>query len=97
VPIHQPGVAEHAVDTRGTGRDDIGIEHHEGETAVAFQGIFLVEVDDRAFLPVFEPPVAGDPGVVLVDLAVAFLPVIELALANAQPGDALLGRQFGPL
>ena len=57
----------------------------------------IVEVEDGLFLPVFQPVVAGDPAVVLVDLAVALLPVVELALRDAQPGEKLAGRDLGPL
>jgi hypothetical protein len=38
------------------------------------------------FLVVGEPVVARHPGVVLVDLAEAMLPVVEFARADAEPG-----------
>lgn len=96
VPFHQAGGAEHAVNAGGAGRHDIGIKHHEGEATVALQRILLMEIDDGSFFPVFEPPVAGDPAVVFVDLAVAFLPVIELARADSQPGDEAVSGDLGP-
>src|SRR5262245_61989940 len=54
-------------------------------------------VDDRLLLPVFQPPVAGNTGVVPVDLSVPLAPLVELALRDAQPGDQPLGRDLGRL
>jgi hypothetical protein len=56
-----------------------------------------VKLDDRLLFPVFEPPIAGNPTVVLVDFAVTFSPVVELAQADADPLDDLLGRDFRPI
>jgi len=39
--------------------------------------------------------VAGHQGVVFVDLAETPLPVVELAGADAEPGDEATSRQFG--
>jgi hypothetical protein len=48
----------------------------------------LAGEDADAFLfVVAEPVVAGHPGVVLVDLAEALFPVMELAGADADPGE----------
>jgi hypothetical protein len=46
-----------------------------------------VEFEDRRLLPRFEPPVAGDQGVVLVGGSVARLPIVELAGGDAEPAD----------
>jgi hypothetical protein len=46
-----------------------------------------VEVDDGLAFLGFEPVVAWDPGVVLVDLAVAVLPGVPLAGDDADPGE----------
>src|SRR5205085_2248817 len=48
---------------------------------------------DGFLLVVGEPVVARHPGVVLVDLAEAFLPVVELAVADADPGREVLRGQ----
>ena len=42
---------------------------------------------DTFLLVAGEPMIAGHPGVVLVDLAEALLPVVELAGADADPGQ----------
>jgi hypothetical protein len=42
-------------------------------------------------LVVAEPMVAGHPGVVLVDLAEAVLPIVELAGADADPAEEATG------
>jgi hypothetical protein len=46
-----------------------------------------MEVDDGLALLGFEPVVARDPGVVLVDLAVAVLPGVPLAGDDTDPGQ----------
>jgi hypothetical protein len=46
-----------------------------------------VEGDDGLLLFGFEPVVAGDPGVVLVGLAVAMLPGVPLAGGNPNPEE----------
>ena len=56
-----------------------------------------MKLDDRLLFPVFEPPVAGNPAVVLIDFAVMFSPVVELALTDADPLDDSLGRDFRPV
>jgi len=84
---HQPSIVEHPVDAGGTDGDDIGVEHHEGKSAVAFQGMPGVKVEDGLFLPGFQPPIAGDQRVVLVGQPVARTPVIELARGDSQPRD----------
>jgi hypothetical protein len=78
---------EDAVDAgRATG-DLVGIEHHEGQAAVTFERMLASEDADFVFFVVGEPVVAWDPGVVFVDLAEAFFPVVELAGADADPGE----------
>ena len=49
----------------------------------------------RCFFVVGEPVVAWHPGVVLVDLAEALFPVVELAGADADPGQEATGRDVG--
>src|SRR5512147_2459739 len=92
---HQSGIAEHAVDAGGADGDDVGIEHHEGKSAVAFEGMPGVEIKDCFLLPVFQPPIAGDQRVVLVGQAVAGAPVVELAGGDPQPGDELADGNLG--
>ena len=65
----------------------IGIEHHEGQAAIAFEGVLAGEGADAFFFVVGEPMIAWHPGVVFVDLAEAVLPVVELAAADADPGQ----------
>ena len=86
-----------ALGPSGASRDHIGIEHHEGQTAVAFLRVFVVKIDDGLLFPIFEPPIAWNPAVVLVDLAVPLPSVVKLALSDAQPGDKLLGWDLRPI
>jgi hypothetical protein len=55
------------------------------------------EGDDVAFLLLGEPVVAWQPGIVLVDLAVALLPVVELAGAQLDPAEEAAGGDVGPV
>ncbi len=86
-PASSPGAFEDAVDAGRAAGDDVGIEHHEGQAAVAFERVLAGEGADALFLVVGEPVVARHPGVVLVDLAEALFPVVELAGADADPGQ----------
>ena len=45
----QAGVVKNAPDAGGAASDDVAVEHHEGEPAIAFEGIGDGEVDDAAF------------------------------------------------
>src|SRR5437763_33692 len=54
-----------------------------------------MEVEDGLLLLESQPVVTGDPSIVLVDLAVAVLPVMELAVGDAQPGDVAAGGDVG--
>jgi hypothetical protein len=47
------------------------------------------------FFVVGKPVIAWDPGIVLVDLAEASLPVVELAGADADPGDEACDGDLG--
>jgi hypothetical protein len=74
----------------------VGVEHHEGEPAVALQRVPVVIIDDRLLFPVEKLPVVGYLAVVLIDHAKPLLPIVELAGADADPGNELLGRDFSP-
>jgi hypothetical protein len=50
---------------------------------------------DAQFLVVAEPVIAWDPGVVLIDLAEAVLPVVELAGTDAEPREEATSRDIG--
>jgi hypothetical protein len=50
---------------------------------------------DAEFFVVGEPVVARDPGVVFVDFAETFFPVVELAGADAEPRQEATDRDFG--
>jgi hypothetical protein len=87
LPGQQSGGLEDAIDAgRATGTY-VGVEHHEGEPPVAFKRMGPREGDDAQFFIIGEPVIARDRGVVLVDLAEAQFPVVELAGADADPGQ----------
>src|SRR6476661_256827 len=96
-----------AVEATGLGQDSVGrrgahchhvlVEHHEGQASVALQGEAHVEVEDGLPFPVFEPVIPGHQAVVLVGLAVALLPVAELAASQLEPLAEAFGREFSLL
>src|SRR5262249_38967285 len=55
------------------------------------------EPDDRLFLPLLQPEIPGNPAVVLVHLAVAFPPVVELADGDVEPPNKPPGADLGLL
>ena len=62
---------------------------------MAFQGILLGERDDRRALPWLQPVVARHRRVVLVGLAVAAAPAMELPAGKTQPAEEPECRQLG--
>jgi hypothetical protein len=91
----QSGFFENAIDAGGATSDLIGIEHHEGEAAIAIEGMGAGKSADAEFFIVGEPMVAWDPSVVFVDLAETLFPVVEFAGADADPGQEATDRDFG--
>ena len=75
--------------------DDVGIEHLEGESSIAFEGVSAGEDADAVLLVVGKPVVAGDEGVMLVDFAEALFPVVELAGGKSDPGEEATSRDVG--
>ena len=97
VGMNQVRLFEHAIDAGGTHGDNVLVEHHEGQKAVAFKGILCMKVDDGLFLPVLKPAVARDVGVVFVGQAIASFPVMKLAGGKAHPGKESRGGDLGTL
>jgi len=93
--VEQARGGEHAVDARRAGRDDLLVDHHERQPAVALEREALVEGDDLALLLVEQPVVTRHMAVVLVRLAVAPLPGEELAARDADPRDEPIGGDLG--
>ncbi len=93
--IEASGRFEDAVDRRRAGSDHVVVEHHEGQPAISFEGMSVVEVEDGLPFPVFEPEIPRDQGLVFVDLAIALFPLVELAGSQVEPVEQLLGGEFG--
>jgi hypothetical protein len=49
VLLHQPGIAEHAVNTGRAHCHDVGIKHYEGEPPIALLRILGMEINDGLF------------------------------------------------
>ena len=73
------------------------IEHHKRKSTVALERISVMEVKNRLLLPSFHPEISRNRAVVLVDFAVAFLPVVELAGSDPNPLDDFPGWRLGTL
>src|SRR5579871_913249 len=95
VPGQESRLLENAVDAGRAARNDIGIEHHESQAAIALAGVLLGERADAGDLVFGEPMIAWHPGVVLVDLTEALSPVLVLAAADTDPGHKAGDREFG--
>ena len=76
---------ENAIDAGGTASHNVLVEHHEGHAAIPIEGMRTGKVTDALLLVDGEPVIAGDPGIVLVDLAEAVDPIAILAGADADP------------
>ena len=83
----QSSLAEYSPHAGRADRHNVGIEHHERQPPVAFQRVLQMEPDDSLLLTLLQPEIAGNPAVVLVHLAVAFPPVVELAGGDVEPLD----------
>src|SRR4051812_29377675 len=83
----ESSLTQHAPYAGRTHRHDVCVEHHERQPAVALQRVLQVKANDGLLLPILQPEIAGNPAVVLVHLAVAFPPVVELAAGDVEPPD----------
>ena len=79
---------------RRTDGDDVLVEHHEGQTAIPFEGILEVKPDDLLPLPIFQPKISRDGGIVLVGFPIPLDPGVKLALSNREPGHEVMQSYF---
>lgn len=56
---HQPGFAEQSIDASRADGDNIRVEHHVGQAAIAIERMFEMELDNRLLLPVLQPVILG--------------------------------------
>jgi hypothetical protein len=56
-----------------------------------------MKVEDGLLLPLFQPEIPGNPGVMLIALTVAVPPVIELAGRDAEPSQEQPDSDLGLL
>ncbi len=78
-PIHKASFEQNAPCAGGTYSNDIPVEHHEGEPAVTLKGVIVIKTDDGFPFPLFQPKIPRNGSVMLIGLAVAVNPRIELA------------------
>jgi len=91
--FEQAGSRQYPVHRTGADGNDVLVEHHKGKATIPLKGISLMKSDDRRLLPFFKPEISRNQSVMLVDLAVAGLPVVILAAGNPQPQQKPLQRQ----
>jgi len=95
--LEQAGGFEHPVDSRGTDRHQVAVQHHERQAPVALQRILVEKGDNCLPLPIFNLMITRYQAVVLVKLAKALLPAPELARGKLNPFQEPAHRQFGKL
>lgn len=93
--FEESGLTEDTVDSPVTAGDDIGIDHHVGESSVSFELMFEVESDDGLFFPFIEPVVARDPSIVLIDTAVVASSAGEGGGPDSDPQREFFGSDAG--
>ena len=98
VPLPQQSfLAENAVGAGRADGDDVLVKHHKRQPAISFKRVVVVELDDLLALPVFEPEISWDRGVVLVGFSIPLDPAVKLALGNRQPEDEPVQSYFSLL
>src|SRR5215471_5820354 len=83
----QSSAAQHPPNTGRAHRHHIGIQHHESQSSISLQRMLAMELDNRSFLPIFQPEVPRNPAIVLVYSPIALPPVVKLAGPNPQPWE----------
>lgn len=89
------GLAQSTINTRWTCCEDVRIEHHEGQSTIPLKGIFSMELQERISLGFIWPMIPWDGSIVLVDVAVAVLPVEKLIADSPEPRNYLRGWDLG--
>ena len=90
LPLIEPVyLLEHSIDARWADGHHVVVEHHEGQSAISFEGIVVVEIDNGSFFRILEPPIVGDLAAVLIDFALTVFPVAKLGPAEAAPTQEL--------
>src|SRR6476646_9182091 len=98
VPLRQQScLPKHPPNAGRTHRHNVGVRHHERQPPVAFQRVLQMEADDSLLFPILQPEIPGNPAVVLIRLAVAFPPVVELAGGDVEPPNQPPGADLGLL
>ena len=95
--VQTPCILENSIGGAWADGDYIVVKHHECQSSVAFEWVFVVEVKNRKLFPFFEPPVPGYFAVMAVDLSVAFEPCVVLARGEFCPLEQVFAWQFGTL
>jgi len=94
-PIHKSSLGQNAPRAGRAYGNDIPVKHHEGEPSIALKGVIVIKTNDGLPFPLFQPEIARNGGVMLVDFAVTFDPCVELALADIKPADESIDRDAG--
>jgi hypothetical protein len=92
---HQSGREQDPIGRAGGDIDQVGIDHHVGQPAIALQAVRFIEPDDLLSLLGKDFVIAHYPAVVLVDLAIATAPIAVPLAADPQRLEEQLQGQAG--
>jgi hypothetical protein len=82
------------VDSAGTARDDIRIEHHVGQSPISIEWMFMIETNNRLLLAVCQPVVSRYLGIVLIRSPVTSRPIVEGTAVQFCPSEKILQCNF---
>lgn len=93
----QIGFAQHTVNAAGTDGNHILIQHHEGQSAITFQRMIKMKLNNGLFLPVIQPEIAGNQAIVLIGPAITLPPAVILAGTEFKPLYKMRHRNVGTI
>lgn len=93
--IESACLRKHAITRGRTYGGHVGIEHHERQAAIAFERVLVIKVENGLPFKRLDPLVARHVRIVLIHLAIALLPIEELAPCDTDPANEPVAWQFG--
>ena len=95
-PLEQPGRLQHPIDARRADGHHIGVEHHVGQAAIAFQGMIASRNSMMArFSQSSSQWSRGIQPLCSLTLPYRFFPVVERPLGHAHPAEDLFAGDLG--
>jgi len=85
--FQKSGFGKHAPCAGRADSNKITVQHHKREPPVALQGVLQVKVNDGLPLPLLQPEIPGDEGVMFVDFPTTLNPAVEFTFTDGQPNN----------